>query len=66
MSRSEPHTPWELAQASPRVLTRRCESCGQAGATVVYVPNGLGGGRRVCRSCLGVIDALRARQGTAA
>jgi hypothetical protein len=65
VSRAEPYTPWELAQAAPPVPTRRCESCGQASPTV-YVPNGVGGGRRVCRACLGVLDALRARQGTPA
>jgi hypothetical protein len=55
----------DLAQAEPPVLPRRCESCSQTGLPV-YVPNGLGGGRRVCWACLGVMDALRARQGTPA
>jgi hypothetical protein len=59
MSRTELYTPWELAQVEPPVLPRRCQSCGRAGPTV-FLPSGLGAGRRVCRDCLRVYDGLRA------
>jgi hypothetical protein len=44
-----------------RLASRACESCGAPGRVLVYVPNGQGGGRRLCLDCLRVYDALRAR-----
>jgi hypothetical protein len=39
-----------------------CESCGATARLLIYVPNGVGGGRRLCPDCLRVYDALRARE----
>lgn len=47
---------------SDRFTPRPCESCGAAGTLTLYVPNGHGGGRRLCLDCLRVYDALRARE----
>ena len=51
-----------LAAAPPRTLTFACESCGAPPGLTIFLPNGIGGGRRVCRTCLAAVDALRARQ----
>lgn len=46
----------------PRTLRRPCESCGGPPGPTVFLPNGLGGGRRVCRTCLALIDTVPSRQ----
>ena len=43
-------------------LRRRCESCGATERRTIYLPNGVGGGRRLCPDCLRVFDALRAKE----
>lgn len=48
---------------SDRLAARPCESCDTPGQLLVYVPNGLGTGRRLCLDCLRVYDTLRARAG---
>jgi hypothetical protein len=52
-----------LADPAPWVRGFRCESCGSEPGVTVFVPNGLGGGRRICRDCLRVVDTLRAGRG---
>ena len=38
---------------------KRCEGCGTITGLLIFVPNRLGGGRRVCLGCLRALDALR-------
>lgn len=38
---------------------KRCESCGTITGMLIFLPNGLGHGRRLCSRCLNAFDALR-------
>lgn len=50
---------WRVDHPAPQTPLHSCESCGREPGLTIFVPNGLGGGRRLCRVCLALYDSLR-------
>lgn len=50
---------WRVDHPGPPIRLHACESCGREPGLTIFVPNGLGGGRRLCPVCLALYDSLR-------